>query len=123
MLNPSRIERYRAHGEAECTLRVLDGEQAGLSNRWRHGRFRLTAGHISHAAYLWQIRLANPLVDSIEIEVVSLDPAPTRPALRQAWSVNPGLHVVAIQTATAALAWALPRGQVDWALSRVTGEA
>jgi hypothetical protein len=122
MLNQRRIERHRARGEAECALRVLEGEQVGLSTRWRHGRSRLTPKHISHTPYLWQLRLPNLLVDSIEIDVVSLDPSPTRPALRQAWSVNPGLQVVGIQTATATLAWALPRGQVDWAISRVTRE-
>ena len=116
MLNRRRIERHRARGELECALRVLEGAERGLSTRWRHGRARLTPGRISFRVFLWQLRIPNPFVGRVDLDVVLIDNEPEQAPWRQLWSINPSMPVLRMQTSNATLALVVPHGQVEWVL-------
>jgi hypothetical protein len=56
----------------------------------------------------------------VTIDVLELDREAHRTTgLREAWSVRPGIEVVALITPTARLEWAIPGPQIDWAIAQL----
>lgn len=51
-----RAERYARDNKIECGLRVVEGEQAGLTSRWTHGLATLEPGAIVLTPYLGGVR-------------------------------------------------------------------
>jgi hypothetical protein len=106
-------------GVTPCALRVVSGELDGLSGRWRHGRARLSRGHISLRRHLWQTRFIQPFTATVEIAVESIAPPVRQTNVAEMWSLNPGLRIMTVETGTATLLWGVPERLADWAAAEV----
>jgi hypothetical protein len=85
----------------DAGLRVLTGEQQGLSRRWRHGRAVLEPGSITLRPCRWGLRIF-PMAPVV-VSVVAIDTnTARRSGWRSAWSVSPGARLVEVTTTTGA---------------------
>lgn len=100
-------------------MRVVTGEHRGLSDRWRHGRARLSPRHLSLRRNLWQFRFVQPFTAAVEVEVLSIAAEGRQTKATEMWSISPGLRVLSVETSTATLLWAVPQALTDWAISQV----
>lgn len=123
-MRPDQAADGRATPDAiPSALRIVRGEQPGLTGSWRHGVATVSSGRIQLRRNLWQFRFANPFATAIDIQVEGTsserdEPAPSERAMDW-WSVDSGLSVVTLMTSSATLYWALPEESVELALSRL----
>lgn len=101
----------------DSSLRLIRGDAAGLSERWRHGVAIAFPGRLQFRA-----RLAGPLAvfKRTPIELVIQSATMQTPPItgrRDAWSIRPGLSLIELTTPTAVLSWAVPPKKVDRALN------
>jgi hypothetical protein len=92
--------RFRKSGRVRCGLRVIDGNQPGLSGRWRVGVASFSARRLDFRRRGWRVFGECP-----PIEVVAVHGPPRAPFGDEILKL-PG-RVVQIQTPTATLEWAL----------------
>lgn len=117
-----RARALQKQGQLDCSFRILDGEQVGLTRRWSQGRARLAAGRIDFSPR----SLRRSRSGSVAIEVTALG--------RHAWR-HVGLgeavrhqplagvrHVGVIKTPTATLEWGVWESQRRWATETVAPE-
>lgn len=115
-----RARRYARLGRAESGFRLIDGQQDGLSQRWRHGLATVEQGEITFVPYLGSVRFLKR--GQVQIPVTSVDrSAERRPKDTETFGVSPEAAVVRITTPTATLEWAMSPDLVAWATRRVAG--
>lgn len=116
-----RQRKLQSLGKTECSLRVLTGSQAGLSNRWAHGIAIVHAGSLEFLPRLGGSRLPRRRQEWLRIPVIDASRAHERTATgREIWSVNASLRVVVLRTPDAELEWAVAPAQRDWAMARLS---
>jgi hypothetical protein len=91
--------RFRTSGRARCGLRVIDGNQPGLSGRWRVGVASFSARRLTFRRRWWRVLGPCP-----PIEIVAIHGPPRAPASNEVLKLPGG--VVQILTPTATLEWA-----------------
>jgi len=92
--------RFRKSGRVQCGLRVIDGNQPGLSGRWRLGVASVSPRRLDFRRRWWRV-----LGECPPIEVFAVHGPPRAPFGDEILKL-PG-SVVQIQTPTATLEWAL----------------
>ena len=92
--------RFKKSGRVQCGLRVIEGDQPGLSSRWRVGVASFLPGRL-HFLRRWRVVLGG----CPPIEVVAVHGPPRAPSGGEILKL-PG-SIVQIQTSTATLEWAL----------------
>jgi hypothetical protein len=92
--------RFRKSGRVQCGLRVIDGNQPGLSGRWRVG-----VASFSPRSLDFRRRWRRVLGECPPIEVIAVHGPPRAPSGDEILKL-PG-SIVQIQTPTATLEWAL----------------
>jgi hypothetical protein len=92
--------RFRKSGRVRCGLRVIDGNQPGLSGRWQVGVASFSARRLEFRRRWWRV-----LGECPPIEVGAVHGPPRAPSSDEILKL-PG-SVVQIQTPTATLEWAL----------------
>jgi hypothetical protein len=100
LTNVRADRRFRKSGRVLCGLRVIDGNQPGLSGRWRLGVASPSPGRLDFRPRWWRVR-----GECSPIEVFAVHGPPRVPAGDEILKL-PGT-VVQIQTPTATLEWAL----------------
>ena len=93
----------------------MDGHQARLGPRWRHGVGTLAPGRLEFGGTIGGVRFLRRAPITIDVLKINRD-APRTTGLREAWSVMPGIEVVQLVTPTATLEWGVPTAQIDWAI-------
>ncbi len=115
------MERLAARNQAECGFRVVAGDHAGLSARWRHGLATLSKGQVLFRPFIPPgIRIPRPFTRPVLIPIVSVDESGRRPTGAEIWSVNPGADVLCVKTGQAELEWAMLAAQREWVLDAVS---
>jgi hypothetical protein len=90
----------------ECGFRVVEGEQGGLTDRWRHGSAVVASGEVTFTGTVGGVRFLKRR--PVRIDVLGVDDsAPREPSGGEIVSVNPHARVVRVRTPTAVLEWAL----------------
>lgn len=103
----ARPSRYPADAGAQRWsldggLRVVSGEQPGLSRRWRHGRVTVDPGLLTLRRHLLGLRFLP--VRTVAVGVAGLDLAGERRAgLSTLVAVRPGSRLVPLTTTTGAV--------------------
>ncbi|GAB2857337.1 hypothetical protein GCM10027200_67090 [Lentzea nigeriaca] len=92
----------------ECSFRLLEGIQAGLGRRWRHGSAPITPGRVTFTGTFGGVRFLKRRPISIEVETVDSDSRGVSGA--EAVAVNPTSRIVRVATPTGVLEWALDAG-------------
>jgi hypothetical protein len=92
--------RFRKSGRIPCGVRVLDGNQPGLSGRWRVG-----VASVSHRRLDFRRRWWRALGECPPIEVFAVHGPPRGRSSDEVLKL-PG-SIVQVQTSTATLEWAL----------------
>jgi hypothetical protein len=92
--------RFRKSGRVRCGLRVIDGNQPGLSGRWRVGVASFSVRRLEFLRRWWRV-----LGECPPIEVIAVH-GPSRAPSGDEILKLPG-SIVQIQTPTATLEWAL----------------
>lgn len=86
----------------DAGLRVLTGDQPGLTTRWKHGRALLEPGRITLRPYRWGVRLLPmPALVVPVAAVVTSDPEHS--GIRSALTVMPGMRLVPLSTTSGAV--------------------
>ena len=91
---------FRKSGRVQCGLRVIGGNQPGLSRRWRLGVASVSPRRLDFRRRWWRV-----LGECPPIEVLAID-RPPRALTRDEILKLPG-SVVQIQTPAAVLEWSL----------------
>ena len=91
---------FRKSGRVRCGLRVIDGSQPGLSDRWRLGVASVSRRRLNFRRRWWHGPGACP-----PIKVLAVDGPPRMPAGDEVLKL-PG-SIVRIQAPDATLEWAL----------------
>jgi hypothetical protein len=104
--------RFRKSGRVRCGLRVIDGNQPGLSGRWRVGVASFSPRRL-HFLRRWRRVLGG----CPPIEVVAVHGPPRVPSGNEILKL-PG-SIVRIQTTTATLEWSLPDRYQSAAFTRL----
>jgi hypothetical protein len=115
--------RVRGHLAAtdrlECSFRVVQGHQDGLTKLWRPGIAALTPGHVTFVHMVGGLRFLKRRPVTFEAQTDH----PTLPRkLRgvEMLLVTPDAQAVRLRTPTAALEWAItPAERIPWALQRI----
>jgi hypothetical protein len=92
--------RVKKSGRVRCGLRVIDGNQPGLSGRWRVGVASFSVRRLEFLRRWWRV-----LGECPPIEVIAVH-GPSRAPSGDEILKLPG-SIVRIQTPTATLEWAL----------------
>ena len=92
--------RFRKSGRVKCGLRIIDGDQPGLSGRWRVGMAFLSPRRLDFRRLGWRVLGQCP-----PIEVIAVHGPPRAPVGDEILKL-PG-SVVQVQTSAAVLEWAL----------------
>jgi hypothetical protein len=106
-----RADRYRQRGQLECGFRVVDGQQFGLSEHWRHGAARFEQDGITFVGTVGGVRFLKRKPVRIVIEHVDRS-TQRQPTGMEILAANPAAHVIRIKTATATLEWAMLADQI-----------
>ncbi len=108
-----RANRLAKVGSLPCGLRVVYGDEPGLSPDWRNGVARLRPGLLMFTP--------NSKGSECAIVLSAVDEHHTRqPTSKEIWrSVNPDSTIIGVSTLTARLEWAFAKRQLDWVLSEV----
>lgn len=85
----------------DAGLRILSGDQPGLSRRWLHGRAALEPGRITLRPFRWGLRIFPMAPVEVDIAAVVADTV-QRSGWRSAWSVTPGARLLEVTTAAGA---------------------
>jgi hypothetical protein len=102
-----------ASGRVECSLKVMRGRQQGLSSRWRNGVAAVSPGRLDFTPQSWPPRANRPLTHIVVL-------GPGRPLSGEELTRLPGdCWITELQTPTATLGWAVPAGDLPWALERL----
>jgi hypothetical protein len=116
-----RLRKLRERGETECGFRVVSGDQAGLSKRWRHGTARLHPALVEFRPGVGMgMRVTRPGQQWLQLDVLEVSRLGERTAAgsESVW-VSGEMPIVSLATPTAELEWVLPREHRDWALELV----
>ena len=112
-------DHLAATDRIECSLRIVEGHQDGLSTRWRPGIAALSPGEVTFVHVVGGLRFLRRR--PITFDVQAGEPNPPRP-LRgvEALLVTPEARAVRLVTSSAVLEWAIaPAEHITWALERV----
>ena len=102
-----------AHGRIACSLKVISGRQQGLSSRWRNGAAAISPGRLDFTPESWPPRVTRTLTHIVVL-------GPGRPPSQEELRRLPGnCRITELQTPTATLAWAVPAGDLPWALEHL----
>jgi len=101
--------RLARRGRVPCSLRVISGNQAGLSRRWQQGVAALSAGRLRFRRRWWRAFTSCP-----PVEVVAVRGPVRGPSANEIFKV-PG-PIVQIQTPTAVLECGILNGYLQTAL-------
>ena len=113
-----RSRRLAQVSRIESSLRVLHGDQAGLTPSWRGGVATLRRNEIHFVGTVGGLRFMHRRPIRIPFELV--DRTWQRvPSLREQLVVDPNAQVIRLVTGSAILEWAIPSVQVDWVLERL----
>jgi hypothetical protein len=112
VVNMHADRRFRKSGRIRCGLRVIDGNQPGLSGRWRVGMASFSARRLD-----FRRRWRRVLGECPPIEVIAVH-GPPRVLSGDEILKLPG-SVVQIQTPTATLEWALHERYQSAAVTRL----
>jgi hypothetical protein len=105
-----------AQGRVACSLKVLSGRQPGLSSRWRNGVAVISPGRLDFTPQPGQLRANHPLTHIVVLGGGRLPSGEELPRL-------PGdCRIFELQTPTAKLGWAVPAGDLLWALGHLQNE-
>jgi hypothetical protein len=102
-----------AQGRVACSIRVMSGHQPGLSSRWRIGVAAVSPGRLDFTPQSWQLKATRPVT-----HIVILGAG--RPPSGEELPCLPGdSRITDLQTPTATLGWAVPAGDLRWALEHL----
>jgi len=108
-----RADRAVQQSRLECGLRVIEGHEPGLGQRWVHGVAELSPGFL-------RFNPRGPLRSPTTIVVRGVSRAHQRqPHGREAWAVNAQCRIVEVQTPNATLEWAILDRHLAWAIEAV----
>jgi hypothetical protein len=111
--------RYAKRGQLECGVRVVDGQQDGLGERWQHGVATLMPKEITFVGTFGGVRFLKRR--PVRLPVGSVDRSTERqPTGREILVASPAARVIRIKTPSAILEWAIPADQVLWAIEKVS---
>jgi hypothetical protein len=115
-----RARRLQRVNRLECSIRVATGTHDGLSGKWWAGVATLSPGRIHFVPFIGGVRFLRR--KAVEIHVDKIDVGQRRsPTGREVLWVDPGASVVRLVTPTATLEWAVLKGQLSWAVGRMSG--
>jgi hypothetical protein len=113
-----RIKRRNPQrSRLDCGLRIIDGHQEGLGDKWTHGSGQVSPGHLRFQRMYGGIRFLK--APPISITVLEVAPGVDQTKLREAWSVRPGTVMVELITPSARLIWGIPPGSLTWAMEQL----
>jgi hypothetical protein len=101
---------------------VVDGQQVGLSGRWRHGVAALEPGKITFVGTVGGLRFLKRGPVQIVVEGVDRS-AQRQPTGLEIVAVSAVAWVVRVATPTATLEWALLPDQLVWAIDEVAARS
>ncbi|MFI6303640.1 hypothetical protein ACIBCH_17340 [Amycolatopsis thailandensis] len=114
-----RLQRVSRLG---CSVRVVDGEHAGLSGKWWAGEATLSPGRIRFVRFTGGLRFLRRR--AVEIQVADIEVSERRsPTVREALSVSPDTDVIRLVTPTSTLEWAVLGSQLHWAVDCLSPSA
>jgi hypothetical protein len=119
--NRSVARRLSERHQLEAGLRVVEGEVAGLTNKWRHGRATVERGRLDFVLY-WPlgIRLPRLWTSPVVLLVDRIEEGECRPTTAEVWSLNAATDVIRLRVANdAVVEWAVQRFQSEWAAAQV----
>ena len=113
-----RIGRLAETGRIECSFRVLDGHQDGLTTGWRGGVATLGQSDIRFTGTIGGVRFLRRR--AVTIPVLGVDLAERRrPSGVELMWVSPNTEVIQVRTTSARLELAILTGQFDWVMQRL----
>lgn len=103
----------------ECSFRVIDGHQDGLSKQWRPGVAALSPGHVTFVHTVGGLRFLKRRPTTFEVQADASHP-PRKLRGIEVLLVTPEAQAVRLSTSTATLEWAItPAERIPWALQRL----
>lgn len=114
-----RAERFQLLNQVECGLRVVEGYEPGLGQRFRHGLATLGSGSIVFVPFAGGVRFLRRRPVTVSVQVVDRSEQRTSGFMAQL-SAIPGSRVITVRTNTATLEWVLPPAQTAWASQQVS---
>ncbi|WP_432525059.1 hypothetical protein, partial [Kineococcus sp. SYSU DK006] len=103
----------------ECSFRIVEGHQDGLTKQWRAGIAALSPGHVTFVHTVGGLRFLRRRPVTFEVQA---DESGLARKLRgiEVLLVTPEAQAVRLSTPTAVLEWAItPAERIPWALQRV----
>jgi hypothetical protein len=103
----------------ECSFRIIQGHQDGLTKLWRPGIAALTPGHVTFVHMVGGLRFLRrrPVTFEAQTDHPNL---PRKLRGVEMLLVTPDAQAVRLRTPTAVLEWAItPAERIPWALQRV----
>jgi hypothetical protein len=118
-----RLRKLQTESKTECGMRVIEGNQEGLSRRWRHGTAQVNNKRLAFRPGLpGGIRLARPGQRWLTLDVLEVSRARERQAGgTESWAVGPQIRIVEVRTPTALIELAVTPEHRDWLLARLRG--
>lgn len=103
----------------ECSFRIIEGHQDGLTKQWRPGVAALSSGHVIFVHTVGGLRFLRrrPVAFEVQAGESSL---PRKLRGIEVLLVTPEAQAVRLSTPTAVLEWAItPAERIPWALQRL----
>ncbi|NAZ80904.1 hypothetical protein GTR02_03615 [Kineococcus sp. R8] len=115
-----RVRRHLAATDRmECSFRVVEGHQDGLTGRWRPGIATLSPGKITFVRMIGGLRFLKGRPTTFAVQTCASDP-PRKLRGVEALLVKPDAQAVRLTTTTAVLECAItPTERIGWALQQL----
>lgn len=103
----------------ECSFRVIDGHQDGLTKQWRPGVAALSPGHVTFVHTVGGLRFLKRRPVTFQAQADDSHPARKLHGI-EVLLVTPEARAVRLDTPTATMEWAItPAERIPWALQRL----
>ncbi|WP_408651277.1 DUF2550 family protein [Jatrophihabitans sp.] len=112
--------RHASRGEVECAVRPLDTSAAEPGGKWQHGVATASSHELTFRPRRGSIGVRTPLGSPRSFLVSSTTPdTGVHPRLREAWFINPGLHVIELRTSDGPVSLAARASDITSLIARL----